>query len=139
MRPVAVAVLVLLTACVSTNAVQLNPSAKRAPVCPNAVELYTDSSRVGQQFEEVAILNSKGESGMTSERGMYESMRRKAAQLGANGVILAPVQEPKAGTKIIGALFGTGAERKGGATAIWVPGDSARIEQACEGTRNRRA
>jgi hypothetical protein len=69
---------------------------------------------------------------------MYESMRRKAAQLGANGVILAPVQEPKAGTNIIGALFGTGAERKGGATAIWVQGDSARIEQACEGTRNRR-
>ena len=139
MRLVVGAAVVLLAACVSTNAVQLNPSAQRAPVCTNAVQLYTDSSRVGKAFEELAILNSKGESGMTSERGMYESMRRKAAQLGANGVILAPVQEPKAGTKIIGALFGTGAERKGGAIAIWVPGDSGRIAESCEGNRNRKA
>lgn len=126
-----------LTACVSTNAVQLNPTAQRAPVCPDAVQLYTDSSKVGTAFEEVAILNSKGESGMTSERGMYESMRRKAAELGANAVILAAVQEPKAGTKIVGALFGTGAERKGGATAIWVPRDSSRVSEHCDGKKNR--
>jgi hypothetical protein len=137
MRLCAPLIALILGACVSTNAVQLNPTAQRAPVCPNAVQLYTDSSKVGAPFEEVAILNSKGESGWTSERGMYESMRRKASELGANGVILAPVQEPKAGTKIIGALLGTGAERKGGATAIWVPRDSSRVNEHCDGKKNR--
>lgn len=68
---------------------------------------------------------------------MYESQRDKAADLGANGLIATAVQEPKAGTKIIGALFGTGAERKGGALAIWIPSDSGRVNQACNGTENR--
>ena len=126
-----------LVGCVSTNAVQLNPGQARAPVCPNAVEIFTDASRVGSPYEEVAVLNSKGESGYTSEKGMYESQRRKAAEMGANGLILAPISEPKAGTKIIGALFGTGSERKGHATAIWIPADSGRVADACDGIKNR--
>ena len=138
MRYLVPAALLALAACVSTNAIQLNPSAQRAPVCPNGVQIFTDSSRVGSKFDEVAILNSKGESGWTSERGMYESQRRKAAELGANGLIVQAVQEPKAGTKIIGALLGTGAERKGGAIAIWIPGDTARVFEACEGAKNRK-
>lgn len=137
MRLLCGAMLALVIACVSTNAVKLNPGIQRAPVCPNAVRIYTDSSRVGDRYVEVAILNSKGESGLTSEQGMYESQRNKAAELGANGLIVAAVQEPKAGTKIIGALFGTGAERKGGAVAIWIPGDSARVAQLCVGAENR--
>ena len=113
------------------------PALQRAPVCPNAVQIFTDSSRVGAPYVEVTILNSKGESGWTSGQGMYESQRDKAADLGANGLIATAVQEPKAGTKIIGALFGTGAERKGGALAIWIPSDSGRVNQACNGTENR--
>ena len=137
MRILCGALLALVMACVSTNAVKLNPGVQRAPVCPNAVRIYTDSSRVGDRFVEVALLNSKGQSGSMSEQGMYESQRRKAAELGANGLVIYPVQEPKAGTKIIGALFGTGAERKGHATAIWIPADSARVSEMCDGTKNR--
>ena len=36
-----------------------------------------------------------------------------------------------------GALLGTGAERKGSALAIYIPGDSARVKAACNGTDNR--
>jgi hypothetical protein len=137
MRKMLWVVPLVLGACVSTNAVKLNPSVVRAPVCPNAVEIFTDASRVPTEYVEVAVLNSKGESSYTSEQGMYESQRKKAAQLGANGLILAPINEPKAGTKIIGALFGTGAERKGHATAIWIPADSARVATMCDGAKNR--
>jgi hypothetical protein len=137
MRGLAVVLLLGLGACVHTNAVQLNPGQARAPVCPNAVEIYTDASHVQSEYVEVALLNSKGESGSTSEKGMYESQRRKAAEMGANGLILEPISEPKAGTKIIGALFGTGAERKGHATAIWIPADSGRVVELCDGAKNK--
>ena len=137
MRKLAAVMLLGLGACVHTNAVQLNPGQARAPVCPDAVEIYTDASHVKADYVEVALLNSKGESGSTSEKGMYESQRRKAAQMGANGLILEPISEPKAGTKIIGALFGTGAERKGHATAIWIPADSARVTGMCDGVKNK--
>lgn len=130
-------VLMVLVACVSTNAVQLNPGQSHAAVCTNAVEIFTDASRVGSPYEEIAVLNSKGESSYTSERGMYESQRKKAASMGANGLILGAVAEPKAGTKIIGALFGTGAERHGNATAIWIPADSGRVSTMCDGAKNR--
>lgn len=137
MRVLGALAVLALVACVRTNAIELNPTARRARICPNGVRIYTDSSRVGARFEEVALLNSSGQSGSTTEEDMYESQRRKAAELGANGLIVLPVQEPKAGTKIIGALFGTGAERKGGAVAIWIPSDSARVVTACDGDRNR--
>ncbi len=92
---------------------------------------------MGKPYQEVALLNSKGESGSTSEEGMIKSQRKKTAQVGANGIVLGGFQEPKAGTKIIGALLGTGAERKGSALAIYIPGDSARAKAACNGTDNR--
>lgn len=124
--------LVLATAgCVSTNAAVLNPSVKLAPLCPDGVQLFTSADKVGKDYREIALLNSSGQSGSTSEKGMYDSQRKKAAELGANGIIVNNINEPKAGTKIIGALFGTGAERKGSALAIDIPGDSARVRGAC--------
>ena len=123
---------VLATAgCVSTNAAVLNPSVKLAPICPDGVQLFTSADKVGKDYREIALLNSSGQSGSTSEKGMYDSQRKKAAELGANGIIVNNINEPKAGTKIIGALFGTGAERKGSALAIDIPGDSARVRGAC--------
>jgi len=57
----------------------------------------------------------------TDEGTMWNSMKKKAAKLGANGVILDATSEPKAGTKVLAAaLFGMGAERKGKAIAIYV-------------------
>ncbi len=68
---------------------------------------------------------------------MINSQREKAAELGANGIILSGIREPNAGTKIIGAVLGTGSERKGSALAIYVPADSSRVRAACDGINNR--
>lgn len=124
--------LVLLTAaCVHTNAAVLNPSAAYRKVCADGVQIFMGAERVPNDYVEVAILNSKGESGWTDERQMLTSQRNKAGGLGANGIILQGTSEPKAGTKIIGALLGTGAERKGSALAIYIPADSVRVQRAC--------
>ncbi len=121
----------LLTGCVSTNAALLDPTVKYQKICPDGVAIFTSAQRVQSDYREVALLNSKGESSWTNEEGMMKSQRRKAASIGANGIIIGEVKEPNAGTKIIGSLLGTGAERKGAALAIYIPEDSARVQRAC--------
>jgi len=121
----------VVASCVSTNAAVMDSSVKLAPTCADGVAMFTTADKVGRDYQEIAILNSKGESGWTSEKGMYESQKRKAASLGANAIIINNINEPKAGTKIIGSLLGTGAERKGSAVAIYIPSDSARTRTAC--------
>lgn len=125
----------LLVACVSTNAAVLDPTVKYQKICPDGVRIFTSAARVDGDYREVALLHSKGESGWTNERGMAASQRGKAAQLGANGIIAGDIKEPNAGTKIIGAILGTGSERKGAALAIYIPGDSDRVAKACYGPK----
>jgi hypothetical protein len=115
----------LLTACVSTNATILNPSpVKRPPVSPDSVRIYRSLDQIVGKYEEIALLNSTGESNWTNEQSMMESMRRKAGSLGANGVVLDAINEAGAGAKVAAAVFGTGTQRKGRAIAIFVFRDS---------------
>ena len=41
----------------------------------------------------------------TSEGGMMKSMRKKAASVGATGIILSGIDEPGAGAKVAGAIL----------------------------------
>jgi hypothetical protein len=123
----------LAAACVSTGATVLNPSAQHASICPEGVQLFTGTDKVGKEFHEVAVLTSKGDGDWTSEQGMANSQRKKAAELGANGVILGEQKDPSTGSKVWKALLGTSANRKGRSTAIYIPGDSTRVQQACAG------
>ena len=95
---------------------------------------FHDSSKVGKAYTEVAVLNSKGDNDMTSESGMINSQRKKAAQLGANGVILGSMADPGTGAKVFHALIGTSANRKGKSIAIYIPADTARVAAACKAT-----
>lgn len=116
----AVCVIASLTGCVTTNATRLGTGAALPPVPMESVAMYRTASQVPGKYQEVALLNSKGESGLTDEAAMFRSMRKKAAELGANAIILDAVSEPSAGAKVASAVFGTGAERKGRAIAIYV-------------------
>ena len=122
---------ILLSACVSTNASLIDPTVHLARTCPAAIKLYTTPDRVGQPYREVAILNAKGESNWSDEEDVIESMRDKAAEIGANGIILGGIDEPSALTKVIGQVAKTGSQRKGKALAIYVPSDAANTAAAC--------
>jgi len=78
------------------------------------------------------VLNSKGSSEGTSEGGMINSQRKKAAALGANGVILGTMKDASTGAKIANVFLGTGANRKGNAIAIYIPSDTGRVAAACK-------
>lgn len=112
----------MLSGCVSTNSTMLGQAGTAAPLDPAAVAVYRMASQVKAPYAEVALLNSTGDYAMTNEKKMYESMRKEAAKVGANAVILDAMSEPSAGTKVAAAIFGVSASRKGRAIAIRVEG-----------------
>jgi hypothetical protein len=126
--------LVLLTACVQTNASLMDTSIHLQRTCPTAVRIYSTPARVGVEYQEVALLNSTGVSEFTNESGMMTSMRNKAAEVGATGIIMGNIDEPSAGAKVAAQVFGVSTERKGKSVAIYVPADEDRVRAVCGGT-----
>lgn len=108
------------TACMSTKAVQLGDQISR-PIIPwQQVKVYRTAEQVPGKYDEIGLLMTTASTIWTSEKGMWNSMKKKAAKLGANAIILDAISEPSAGAKIAGALFGIGINRKGKAVAIFV-------------------
>ena len=126
-----VVVALVTTACVRTNAALIDPTVHLAPTCPAAIRLYTSADVVQQPYQQVALLNSSGEASWSDEAKMIQSMREKAADVGANGIILGGIDEPSALTKVIGDVAKTGTIRKGKSVAIYVPADAERARAAC--------
>ena len=127
----ALALVAVSAACVRTNAALIDPTVHLAPTCTDAIRLYTSADAVQQPYQQVALLNSSGESQWSNESAMIKSMRKKAAELGANGIILNYIDEPSALSKVVGAVAKTGTERKGRSMAVFIPSDSARARAAC--------
>src|SRR3979411_2971755 len=90
---------ILVCACVRTNAALTDPSVQLARTCPAATQHFTTPHSAGHPYREVAVLNAKGESNWSDEGDMISSMRDKAAEVGANGIILSKINEPSALTK----------------------------------------
>ena len=109
-----------LMACMSTKAVRLGDQITRPMIQWQQVTVYRTADQVPGKYDEVGLLMTTASTIWTSEKGMWNSMKKKAAKLGANAIILDAISEPSAGAKIAGALFGVGINRKGKAVAIFV-------------------
>lgn len=116
---------------VRTNATPLDPSLHLAKTCPDGVKLYTSPDRVERPYREIAVINSKGQLNRSNESDMVLSMREEAGALGANGILLAEIEEPDPITKVAAGVGQVGLPRTGKATAIYVPADSAHSLVAC--------
>jgi hypothetical protein len=111
----------LAIACVSTSAVRIGTPASHPLTSWKNVAVYRTADQVPGKYDEVGLLVSTGESMMTNESQMWNSMRKSAAKLGANAIILDAMSEPKSAAKIASAVLGVGgAQRKGKAIAIYV-------------------
>lgn len=106
-RTAAVLLLLLaLAACASTHRVMLGPA--RAPVAPEQVQVYVQPPA---RFEEIARLETEsaigfGTAGQTDSA--IATLRREAAALGANGVLLLGVDTVR---PPVGVSVGTGVVR----------------------------
>jgi len=124
--------LLLAAGRVHTNATVLNPGAmSRVRLCPEAVVICRTQDQAKAPIKEIALLHASGESTWTTEPGMLNALRKKAAEMGANGVILSGVKNPSAGAEVAGAFLGTGANQRGEALAIYVHADSLGLLKVC--------
>ncbi len=119
-----VLIMCTITSCVSTKAVLLAPeSFQYDPVLPEEVRIFVDESELDTlEYVRIAIIEATGSSGFTSQAGMYKAIRKKAAKLGANGVLMPNIKEASSGAKVAAAIFGTGTQRRGEAIEIRVLG-----------------
>jgi hypothetical protein len=104
---------------VSAHARILNRAFPRAGMCPAAVTLFNAPSEVGKPYVEVAQISpSRDGTREPTPEAVDEAERNKAAELGANGVILNHI----AGSREV--LYDD-------ALAIFIPADSVRASDEC--------
>jgi hypothetical protein len=106
------AAVLVLAACASiqTQAVRLDESRTLAPICPAGVRVFESEVEIEHRYHKVALLSNSMDDALFHKPAMIQSQKNKAAELGANGIIL-----------------GVGGE----AVAIYIPGDSVRVRTAC--------
>jgi hypothetical protein len=120
---------------VRTTTTDVSPSLSRAPTCDEAVDVYKSRSEVPYDYYELAWINAEGNSVWTSDGKIVAQIKKKAAENGANGVIVNDFTQSNATTKVIGAAVGgNSADVKASALAIYMPGDANRVTLKC-GTR----
>jgi len=119
---VAIATLILLaisqTGCVQTQATRLTAEAQ-PPVPEEEVRVYRTPGHIGCAYDEVALIHAQGDVAFTNEHRMIKAARKRAAKVGANGVILGTIEEPGVGA-LAAALVGFMPDRRGELLAVFV-------------------
>ena len=110
--------LVALAGCISTNAVQLGQPNQYPPVKPEDVQVFQKESDVNGDFDKVAIINAEGDYTFANDERMINAMKKKAAKLGANAIIIDEFKDPSTVEKIADAVIGVGGEKRGKVLAI---------------------
>ena len=109
-----------LTGCVETQVTRLEAGPARAALTPDAVAIYQSEADVPRAFTPVALLDSSADTDLAGYGDIYASMRKKAAALGANGIVLGDRLEPSPLLRLAGEVLGGNTYRHGRATAILV-------------------
>lgn len=134
------AILVLgIAACTHTQAGVTDVAPKFPPICTDGVKVFADPSAVGQPYVEVAVLSLafESESGYTSQNKVSILELKRAAQVGANGLVVGDVPARASVTSMSSRTSEIRAPERKQALAIYIPGDSSRVRTACNGTSNR--
>ena len=128
--------LVVGAACtgVKRTTTDINPRMNRAPTCAAAIAVYNSRADVPYDYYELAWIEASGNSVWTTDNQLQTQIRNGAAKVGANAIIVNPVQQSKSTIKVLGEVIGTkSATQKASALAIYMPGDAARVRLACGG------
>lgn len=112
--------------CVNVDATRLSANEILPARLAREVTIYTSRESIKHPYREIALLEANGDGTTTSERVFYESMRKRAAKLGANGLVLEPGLEPGPAIKIAATVFDVQYTRHRHAVAILVDETAAR-------------
>lgn len=111
--------LLLLAGSVQTQATLLDGTTY-PPVDPADVVIYLSEDDIPADWKPIAIIHAQGEAQLTTESKMLRKSRERAAELGANGLLIEEIKEPSAAAQIAGEVLGTGSTRRGRVVAIRV-------------------
>ena len=110
----------------------INPSMSRAPTCAAAIAVYNSRSDVPYDYYELAWIEAEGNSVWTTDNQLQRQIRNGAAKVGANAVIVNPVEQSKSTVKVLGEAIGAkSATQRASALAIYMPRDAGRVRTAC--------
>jgi hypothetical protein len=117
---------------VKKTTTDINPSMSRAPTCAAAIAVYNSRSDVPYDYYELAWIEASGNSVWTTDNQLQTQIRNGAAKVGANAVIVNPVEQSKTTIKVLGEAIGAkSATQKATALAIYMPGDAGRVRSSC--------
>lgn len=117
---------------VKKTTTDINPSMSRAPTCAAAIAVYNSRADVPYDYYELAWIEAEGNSVWTTDNQLQQQIRNGAAKVGANAVIINPVQQSKATVKVLGEAIGArSATQRATALAIYMPSDAARVRSSC--------
>ena len=117
---------------VKKTTTDLNPGMSRAPTCAAAIAVYNSRADVPYDYYELAWIEASGNSVWTTDNQLQTQIRNAAGKVGANAIIVNPVEQSKSAVKVLGEAVGTkSATQKASALAIYMPSDAARVRTAC--------
>src|SRR5918996_3098960 len=106
------ALVLTLSGCISTNAVRVGEATQYPAVKPEEVKVSLKEDDVKTDFDKVALINAEGNYTYANDERMINAMKKKAAKLGANAIILGEFKEPSTVGKIADAVIGVGGQKK---------------------------
>ena len=110
----------------------ITPPMERPPTRAAAIAVYNSRADVPYDYYELAWIEASGNSVWTTDNQLQTQIRNGAAKVGANAVIINPVEQSKSGVKVLGEAIGAkSATQKATALAIYMPRDAARVRTAC--------
>ena len=130
--PVVLTALAASACGVRTHTTDVSPALARAATCDEAVDVYTSRAAVPHDYYELAWISAEGNSVYTSEGKITSQVRKKAADVGANAIIVNDFKESGATAKVVGAALGSAsADSKVSARAIYMPDEADRVRLKC--------
>ena len=117
---------------VRTHTTDVSANMSRSSTCDEAVDLYTSRAAVPHDYYELAWISAEGNSVYTSDGKITDQIKKKAAQVGANAIIVNDFEETGATAKVIGAAVGANsADTKVSALAVYMPAERDRVMLKC--------
>ena len=108
----------LLGACTTTSAVLLGGSGTYPELNPAEVRVFLRERDVPSEYERIALVTAKSDAGWTDETDLIRAMRKRAAKLGANAIIIGDISDPTTLERVAEVLTDYEPQRRGRAVAI---------------------
>jgi len=122
------------TACAHNPSPSAEPVAKLLPTCTAAVAVFAHFDSIAAPYDKLRAIALYDRSAAQ----VVQSLRKKAASAGANGLVLTQVQEPSRSAKLAGLMLAAqtggrigGADWMGVAIPVYIPLNAERTRAAC--------